>query len=87
MNANEYIVLFREASENAGYPDYEEVYMESISPSWETTDTNWEDIALVNGHTRDFSVASSGGNDKSTYYISVAHNDTKGIVFGNEMKK
>lgn len=87
MSANEYIELFREASENAGYLGYEEVYMESISPSWETTDTNWEDIALVNGHTRDFSVASSGGNDKSTYYMSVAHNDTKGIVFGNEMKK
>ena len=87
MSANEYIELFREASENAGYPGYEEVYMESISPSWETTDTNWEDIALVNGHTRDFSVASSGGNDKSNYYMSVAHNDTKGIVFGNEMKK
>jgi TonB-linked SusC/RagA family outer membrane protein len=87
MSANEYIELFREASINAGYPGYEEVYMETISPSWETTDTNWEEIALVDGYTRDFSVASSGGNDKSTYYTSVAHNDTKGIVFGNEMKK
>jgi TonB-linked SusC/RagA family outer membrane protein len=87
MDADEYIELFREASINAGYPGYEEFYMSTISPSWETTDTNWEDIALVNGHTRDFSVASSGGNDKSTYYMSVAHNDTKGIVFGNEMKK
>lgn len=87
MDADEYIELFREASINAGYPEYEEFYMSTISPSWETTDTNWEDIALVNGHTRDFSVASSGGNDKSNYYMSVAHNDTKGIVFGNEMKK
>lgn len=87
MDADEYIELFREASINAGYPGYEEFYMSTISPSWETTDTNWEDIALVNGHTRDFSVASSGGNDKSNYYMSVAHNDTKGIVFGNEMKK
>lgn len=87
MDADEYIELFREASINANYPGYEEFYMSTISPSWETTDTNWEDIALVNGHTRDFSVASSGGNDKSNYYMSVAHNDTKGIVFGNEMKK
>lgn len=87
MNAEEYIEIFREASINAGYDGYEEVYMSGISPSWETTDTNWEDYALVDGHTRDFSVSSSGGNDNSTYYMSVAHNDTKGIVFGNEMKK
>ena len=89
MNAAEYIELNQEAAANAGFDafGYPEVYFESISPSWETTDTNWEDLALVDGHTRDFSVSSSGGNDKSTYYMSVAHNDTKGIVFGNEMKK
>lgn len=95
LNASQYIELFREAAQNGeeygGWPGGGEAYAEFvfdlISDDWETTDTNWEDIALVDGHTRDFSVAMSGGNDNSQYYFSAAHNDTKGIVLGNAMKK
>ena len=50
-------------------------------------DTDWEKIALVDGHTRDADISMSGGSEKTNYYFSVSYNDTKGIVRGNELTK
>ena len=98
MNADEYIEIFTEAAENGlaygGWPGNGAAYVESrfdrySDYTWQegAYDTDWEKIALVDGHTRDADISMSGGSEKTNYYFSVSYNDTKGIVRGNELKK
>ena len=50
-------------------------------------DTDWQDIALVEGYTRDFDFSVGGGDEKTSYFFSGAYNDTKGIVLGNDLER
>lgn len=42
--------------------------------------TNWTDELFRTGSTQDYSLSYSGGNDKTTYYVSAAYFTQKGIV-------
>ena len=96
LNSEQYIELFLEAGENGlnygGWPGagYVEARLDRYSNNtWQerTHDTNWEDLALVKGYTRDADFSVSGGDAKTTYFFSGAYNDTKGIVRGNELNR
>lgn len=98
MNAEQYIELFLEAGANGlaygGWPTNGAAYVEDrfdrySNNTWRdrTYDTDWEELALVNGHQRDVDFSISGGDAKTTYFFSGAYNDTKGIVRGNELER
>ncbi len=98
MNAAEYVEIFTEAAQNGfdygGWPGNGAAYATGrfdrySDGTWQagTYDTNWEDIALVDGYTRDANISMSGGNGKTSYFYSLSNNDTKGIVRGNELNK
>jgi TonB-linked SusC/RagA family outer membrane protein len=96
LNSEQYIELLLEAGVNGlnveGWPaaGYVEARLDRYSDNtWQdgTYDTNWEDLALVDGYTRDSDFSISGGDAKTTYFFSGAYNDTKGIVRGNELNR
>ena len=98
LNTEQYIELFLEAGENGfnygGWPTNGAQYVENrfdrySNNTWRdrTYDTNWEDLAIVKGYTRDADFSMSGGDAKTTYFFSGAYNDTKGIVLGNELNR
>ncbi len=96
LNAEQYVELFLEAGENGlaygGWPaeGYVEERLDRYSNNtWRegTYDTDWEELALVKGYTRDADFSISGGDVKTTYFFSGAYNDTKGIVRGNELNR
>ncbi len=96
LNAEEYVELFLEAGENGlnfgGWPaaGFVEARLDRYSDgTWRegTYDTDWQDIALRDGYTRDVDFSVSGGNAKTTYFFSGAYNDTKGIVKGNNLER
>jgi len=47
-------------------------------------DSKWKDSVFQNGFSQSQSVAVSGGNDKSTYYLSTNYTTQDGIVKGDE---
>ena len=90
LNAEQYIELFLEAGVNEDSEDFVKARLDRYSNNtWRdrTYDTNWEDIALVKGYTRDVDFSISGGDAKTTYFFSGAYNDTKGIVIGNLLNR
>ncbi|MCG9971801.1 SusC/RagA family TonB-linked outer membrane protein [Christiangramia crocea] len=95
LNADEYIELFTEAAINGLGEDEGIPYIEGIfdyisdGTDWRNreVDTDWQDLALQDGHVQDASLSMSGGNEKTTYFFSGAYNDTEGIVRGNELER
>lgn len=92
LNAAQYVELFTEANENSGGSVSSiENRFDNISggTDWRNlaVDTDWQDIALVEGYTRDFDFSVGGGDEKTSYFFSGAYNDTKGIVLGNDLER
>ncbi len=93
LNSEQYAELFLEAGDNASWTDrsFVEGRLDRYSNNtWGTpnqVDTDWEEIALNDGHVRDVDFSVSGGNNGSTYFIGAAYNDTDGIVRSNELER
>ncbi len=82
-NAKEYAELMNEAYFNTdskdtlhyGYPD-------SVSFS-----TDWQDAVFRTGAMSNYQLSASGGNEKTTYYLSGTYGNQKGIVIGNDLSR
>ncbi|MEH0155615.1 SusC/RagA family TonB-linked outer membrane protein [Limibacter armeniacum] len=53
----------------------------------ETVNTDWFDILFRNAVSQRHNVSLSGGNDKSTYYMSLGYMDQQGDAIGSGMKR
>jgi TonB-dependent starch-binding outer membrane protein SusC len=96
LNAEEYIELFTEASTNTygaedtwlteegGYFDFM-----ANGTDWRNleVDTDWQDLALVNGSVQDHTVSLSGGSEKTRFFLSGGYNRTEAIVRGNDLER
>lgn len=51
------------------------------------TPDNWEDEMFQNKTRQDYNLSISGGNDKSTYYISLGYLDDQGVVDGSGFER
>ncbi len=49
--------------------------------------TDWQDEIYRTGMSQNYSLAVSGGNNKTTYRASVAHQDFSGVVIGSQKKR
>lgn len=89
LNAEQYVELFTESRENAGLSAESTFDFFSGGEDWRNgaIDTDWQDLALVKGYTRDYGISISGGNDKTQIFFSTAYNNTTGIVRGNELER
>lgn len=91
LNADQYVELFTEAAENTGNLDYIEGLFDDLSggTDWRNreVDTDWNDVAFRDGSQQDIDFSLSGGDEKTVYYFSGAYNNTKGIIFGNDLDR
>ncbi len=97
LNANQYVELYMEAATNAGQSRAQiEAALDGLATDdlgnisdWRNgnIDTNWQNEALVNGNIQELSLSISGGDDKSTYFMSLGSNNTDGIVRGNSLER
>lgn len=95
LNAEEYIELFKEAAVNRFGDD--EYFTEegglfdflANGTDWRNleVDTDWQDLALINGAVQDHTVSISGGNEKTLFFISGGYNRTEAIVRGNDLER
>ena len=53
----------------------------------ENTNTDWLDYALQDGQFKEASLAASGGNAKTTFYIGGTYRDEQGIFVGNNFQR
>ncbi|PCE66456.1 SusC/RagA family TonB-linked outer membrane protein [Sediminicola luteus] len=88
LNAAEYEELFLEAGANSGFSEAAiRGQFDFYRNGQENVDTDWQDLALVDGSVQDIGVSASGGNAKTRFFISTAYNKTDGIVRGNRLER
>ena len=91
LNADQYVELFTEAAVNSDALDYIEGLFDDLSAGtdWRNreVDTDWNEVAFRDGTQQDVDLSLSGGDAKTVYYFSGAYNDTKGIIFGNDLNR
>ncbi|WP_299437941.1 TonB-dependent receptor [uncultured Aquimarina sp.] len=92
LNSEEYVEFYTEAAENSGIPLSEiETQFDQLSlgRDWRNNevDTDWQDLALVEGITQDIDLSASGGGEKIRYFVSTSYNKTEGIILGNELDR
>lgn len=90
LNTDQYLELYREAAEFQPWgPAFIESQFELFSVGNEigSIDTDWNDVVFRTGTQSNMDFSLSGGDDKTTYYIGGAYNDTKGIIIGNDLER
>lgn len=82
MDATEYNNWKRQTMLNAWMTDAQ------ILPLLEsdTINTDWMDEVYRIGYTQSYELSTSGGNEKTSFYISGQHRNEKGIVIGTDYK-
>ena len=83
LNATQFASLHNEMMENAG----EEKNPKFANPESLTQNTDWIGELLSPGVMQNYSLSYSGGNEKSTYYVSGNYFDQKGIVLNTGYKR
>ncbi len=93
LNAEEYIQLAQKAWYNGGN-SIEDFWTNSgvlvdglTQEEAENTDTDWVDEVLQIGKVQDYNVSLSGGNEKTTFYLSANLKDQETILRGNRYQR
>lgn len=88
LNAAQYRELFLESGLNNGFTEQEmQDIFEGYSNGQSNVDTDWQDLALVDGSIEDFGVSISGGGAKTRFFLSTGYNKTNGIARGNRLER
>lgn len=90
LNSAQYVELFTEAALNSGFSQaFIDGQFDALAGGTLdlSVDTDWQDLAFQDGHTRDADFSVTGGNSKTSYFFSGAYNDTDGIILGNELER
>ena len=91
LNAAEYREFFDYAAKHSDFGELvgsEEFAGETGTDDWEkNNDTKWADQAFRNGGVQNAHISVSGGDAKTTFLISAAFNDQKGIIVGNALDR
>ncbi len=93
LNTAQYVELFTEAALNEGFTEDDAAFFFNLwaenEEDWREgrVDTDWQDIAFVNGSVSDLNVNASGGSEKTQFFISLGYNNTEGIIRGNSLER
>ncbi len=90
LNRSQYVELLGESLRNAGLSQVDvENRLNVLSPTWRDpdVDTNWENLVFRSGKFKQLDVSTSGGNEKTTYYLGGSYNDSEGIIIGNRFQR
>ncbi len=93
LNTPQYVELFTEAAINSGFTEDDAAFFFNLFAEEEAdwrenrVDTDWQDLAFVNGNIQDYGLDFSGGSDNTTYFVSLGYNRTEGILRGNTLER
>lgn len=88
LNASQYKELFLESGLNGGLTEEDiQDQFDFYANGQNNVDTDWQDLALVDGSVQDLGVSASGGNAKTRFFLSTGYNKTDGIVRGNTLER
>lgn len=96
LNADQYMMMKNEAVRNlnanvlavSGKPGTNiEGFRPSLDASGNPVNTNWYDYVYQNGFSHSNSASFSGGNDNTSYYLSLGYTGQKGMLQKNEFKR
>lgn len=88
MNGQELLSYQRDAIYNAGHdPDDPAGSYYRPMTLLEGPQTNWMDHFTRMGKMQEYRISASGGNDKGTYYTSLAYHDNQGVFYGIDFEK
>ncbi|MEI9919880.1 MAG: TonB-dependent receptor [Bacteroidota bacterium] len=84
LNSTELLTLQREAVKNAGQdPDA----LGLIPGVTDAVNTNWQDAVLRRAIMEQYQASASGGDDRTTYYISGNYRNEQGIQLNNKFQR
>lgn len=87
LNSEEWLALTREGLLNAGYgPSVIDPFLESFGEG-SGVDTDWRDLVTRTGTQQQYNLSASGGNEKTTFYISGGYFNQEAPVIGSELKR
>lgn len=93
LNTQQYVELFTEAALNSGYTqeeaaDFLNLFAENEA-DWRNAEVNtdWQDLALVDGSVQIVNVSASGGSEKTQFFLSTGYNRTEAIIRGNNLER
>lgn len=83
LNTEQFLELKRESMQNANYDSA------AIADAVEgdTVNTNWLDEAFGLGYTQNYELSASGGNEKTSFYVSGSFKNDKGIVINTGLRR
>lgn len=99
LNSTDYVALLREASVNAGkldpsfdYLAYTEVRLKRFSAGTDdyltgAINTDWQREVLQRAPTSQYSLAASGGDEKTRFYLSGNYTNQLGIIRNNSFER
>ena len=88
MNANQYLEYYREAATNGGIdPDDPGSGSLYLPLSGDYYDTDWYDLVTRTGITQNYELSASGGNDATTFYLSLGYFDETGTVESTDFQR
>ncbi|MBS7563881.1 TonB-dependent receptor [Mucilaginibacter sp. Bleaf8] len=79
LNAKEYADVYNLATDNAGRKRIP-AFDAAANPDGQITRTNWVDEIFRTGHTQDYNIGLSSGNENSNFYMSFNYRKGEGIL-------
>ena len=87
LNAKEYIDLTREGLVNAGLSPADVTANLNALGAGNGVDFNWRDAVLRQGQQQQYNVSASGGNEKTTFYVSGGYFKQEGTTITSDLKR
>jgi len=88
-NSPEYLELMREGLINSGraadVAEANEIIVDNIADT--TVNTNWFDELTRQGNTTQANLSVSGGDQRTTYYISAGYFDQDGVILASDFRR
>lgn len=86
LNANDYAETMNLAADNAGR-QRDPAFDATVYPEGHITQTDWMDDVFRKGTIQEYNVSLSGGNEKSTHYLSFGYRDNEGILLNTRSQR
>ncbi|MCG8319844.1 MAG: SusC/RagA family TonB-linked outer membrane protein [Cytophagales bacterium] len=82
LNTEEFLELRRDSYRNDNLP-----IPEALANADSTTNTDWLDQVLRTATISEYQFNTSGGNDKTKFYVSTSYRDEEGILIANRLRR
>ncbi|PIY10647.1 MAG: hypothetical protein COZ18_05660 [Flexibacter sp. CG_4_10_14_3_um_filter_32_15] len=85
LSTDQFIDYYSGVLANSGFP--QEAIDAEFPAELRNTNTNWVDEAFRTGVTQSHDLSASGGNDKTTFFISGGYFEQQGILIGSDFTR